>query len=127
MSEIFSSESSISFARWGEHYLDYAEVFGQKWEESEKINHIKFLLRGLPRKYFDKIPANQKDTAANVIRYLSEKLDGTRSREVALQELLACRQRDQEDANQFAGRVIPIVETIMQGRDEVALNDTTFG
>ncbi|KAI1701432.1 hypothetical protein DdX_16111 [Ditylenchus destructor] len=119
----FRGDSGTSFARWSRRFTDYVEAMGDNWDETKKTNKLKFLLEGLPRRYFDEIPAANRDNLSNVIDLLVSKIDGRKSRESALQELLGIRQKENESGLQFTSRLIPPVEVIMQGKTSEALNE----
>uniref|UniRef100_A0A915EP46 Envelope protein n=1 Tax=Ditylenchus dipsaci TaxID=166011 RepID=A0A915EP46_9BILA len=119
----FKGDNSTTFARWATRFRDYVDAMGKGWSEADKVNKLKFLLQGLPRMYFNELLDNQKDTLEKVIFHLTAKIDGVKTRDLALQDLLACRQKERESVTEFASRLIPIVETILQGKDAAALNE----
>ncbi|KAI1697427.1 hypothetical protein DdX_18510 [Ditylenchus destructor] len=119
----YRGDVSISFARWSRRFSDYVDAMGDNWDEAKKLNKLKFLLEGLPRRYFDEIPAANRTSLTDVIDLLIQKIDGRKSRESALQELLGTRQNENESVLQFTSRLIPPVEVIMQGKGSDALNE----
>nr|CAD2188588.1 unnamed protein product [Meloidogyne enterolobii]CAD2191018.1 unnamed protein product [Meloidogyne enterolobii]CAD2203134.1 unnamed protein product [Meloidogyne enterolobii] len=106
---IFSGNSVIEFVRWARRFKDIIECNG-KWDETDKIARLKVCLDGKARKIFDKIPQAEKTTLERAINKIKENLDTTQNRELIFKALSICKQNEGESVEQFASRLIPMIE-----------------
>uniref|UniRef100_A0A915MM00 CCHC-type domain-containing protein n=1 Tax=Meloidogyne javanica TaxID=6303 RepID=A0A915MM00_MELJA len=72
--------------------------------------HYIVCLEGKARKIFDKIPQAEKATLEGAINKIKENLDTTQNRELIFKALSICKQNEGESVEQFASRLIPMIE-----------------
>uniref|UniRef100_A0A914KZW5 CCHC-type domain-containing protein n=1 Tax=Meloidogyne incognita TaxID=6306 RepID=A0A914KZW5_MELIC len=106
---IFSGNTVIEFVRWARKFKDIIEC-NDKWDETDKISRLKVCLDGKVRKIFDKIPQAEKATLEGAINKIKENLDTTQNRELIFKALSICKQNEGESVEQFASRLIPMIE-----------------
>ncbi|CAK5079456.1 unnamed protein product [Meloidogyne enterolobii] len=107
----FTGETASAFDEWIIRFKDYIDVFGTNWTELEKINRLKLYLGVKVRSIFKCLPLSEKNTLANALKNIRNKLDSPHFKELAYKRLAACYQKEGEFVSDFIKRLIPLVNT----------------
>ena len=110
----FTGDSVIEFDKWTRRFNDIVRLQGNKWNENDKIAHLKFFLDGTPRRMFDTLSADETKTLKDVIENLRKKMDTPQRRELTYQALAACKQEGNEQVKVFLDRLIPLIDATAQ-------------
>jgi hypothetical protein len=106
----FSSDSLIDFDRWSNKFQDLVNFYGKKWDEDDKLARLITCLDLTPRRIFNNLAANEKDTLAKAIKNIRINLDSPQRRELTFQSLSICKMREGECVREFLNRLIPLLD-----------------
>jgi len=106
----FNGDSLIEFDKWTKKFFDFLEIHGEGWTEAKKLSRFKVSLDGMPRRIFDNLAVDDKNTLKKALKNVRDAMDTPQRRELTYQALAACKQKDDEMVKTFLDRLIPLVE-----------------
>jgi hypothetical protein len=86
------------------------DFYGVGWSEAKKLSSLKLFLDGMPRRLFDNLNADERDTLEKALKNMRNAMDLPQRRELTYQALADCKQKDGETVKTFLERLIPLVE-----------------